>query len=294
MEKTKKMLVIIIFLIFGIVITTASIAEEASDTINTIYLKDGTAIDCDIGWVEKDTFYYRKYGGTIGISLKTVDIDRTYKKYREKKEEAERQPMVRQPQEEAESKVFIPSPRDTPKKQTGAGPFDTLIILFFLCAVLYGAWKIISRATSLIKRHIPPIWLIANSSLIGMVDSKQYHELEALRKEFQISSKHFPLLVYTSSNLGTKIIKRDYKSLKKLYPNKNEKYIPAKLLYNDMMSDPDLHIDEDKIPETIGHAMEAINTLDELSDFISRQEYLKNPDFYDSILGQRIEEIIGV
>ncbi len=80
MEKMNKALLIILLLIFCVAITTVSIAQEASATINRIYLKDGTVIECDMGWIEGDTLYYQKYGGTIGISLKTVDIDRTYKK----------------------------------------------------------------------------------------------------------------------------------------------------------------------------------------------------------------------
>ncbi len=59
-------------------------AKEYPDTINTIYLKDGQVIECDMGWIDKDTLYYRKYGGTIGIPLKKIDIDKTFKKSIEK------------------------------------------------------------------------------------------------------------------------------------------------------------------------------------------------------------------
>ena len=107
MQQTKKILVIILFLIFGVVMTTVSIAEESPDTINTIYLKDGPVIDCDIGWIEGDMFYYRKHGGTIGIPFKTVDIDRTYKEAKEKEEGAEGQAIVRQAEEETERETII-------------------------------------------------------------------------------------------------------------------------------------------------------------------------------------------
>lgn len=55
-------------------------AKEYPETITTIYLKDGTIIKCDMGWVDGDILYYRKYGGTIGISLNRIDIGKSFKK----------------------------------------------------------------------------------------------------------------------------------------------------------------------------------------------------------------------
>ena len=59
-------------------------AEEAPEHINVIYLKDGSKIKCDMGWIEGDTLVYRRYGGTMGIPLKTVNLDKTFKKTKEK------------------------------------------------------------------------------------------------------------------------------------------------------------------------------------------------------------------
>lgn len=86
MTNSKKLVSFILFFILGVVIPTVSNAKEYPKTITVIYLKDGTVIDCDMGWIEGDTLHYRKYGGTISMPLKTVDIERTYKKSIEKEE----------------------------------------------------------------------------------------------------------------------------------------------------------------------------------------------------------------
>ena len=80
MKKTLNILFIILLLISGITLNTLSAAENPSGKIKTIYLKDGSVIECDMGWVDGDTLYYRKYGGTIGIPLDRVDIEKSYKK----------------------------------------------------------------------------------------------------------------------------------------------------------------------------------------------------------------------
>ena len=69
MRKTKSLLIIILLLSFSVVIRTVSIAESNSETIKLIYLKDGQVIKCDMGWIDGDTLYYQKYGGTLGIPL---------------------------------------------------------------------------------------------------------------------------------------------------------------------------------------------------------------------------------
>lgn len=83
MEKTKKTLCTVLLLWLIMSTTTLSLAEEAAGPISTIYLKDGTVINCEMGWIERDTFFYQKYGGIIGIPSKKVDIEKTLRKHKE-------------------------------------------------------------------------------------------------------------------------------------------------------------------------------------------------------------------
>ena len=86
MKIQNMILSAILFIVLGFGITIPTTAEDTPETVNTICLKDGTVIKCDMGWPDGDTFYYRKYGATIGVPLKRVDLDRTYKKSIEQEE----------------------------------------------------------------------------------------------------------------------------------------------------------------------------------------------------------------
>ena len=86
MKKTIITAIACILLSFSMI----GFAKEYPETINTIYLKDGIIIKCDMGWVDGDTLYYRKYGGTIGIPLKRVDIDKTYERSKEREHQKRR------------------------------------------------------------------------------------------------------------------------------------------------------------------------------------------------------------
>lgn len=229
-----------------------------------------------------------------------------YRKPEKNEDKTERQIWPKENEETIEqpkSQIPFPSNRYMPDEQTPESnqkrwrwkSLEEGIVpglLFLVLLIISEIWPKL-RSVFSIKKHIPPKWLRATPSLRGILSSEQYLALEALRKEFKVKSEIFPILVYTSSNLGNKIVRRDYKYLKNLYPDKNEKYILEKLLHDDIMNDPGLHIDEYELSEKINQSMESINSLEELCNFISHQEYLKNPDFYDSILGKRIEGIIA-
>ena len=108
MAKTKKTLWAFLLLLLIMASTALSLAEEVAGPISTIYLKDGTVIDCEMGWIEGEIFYYRKYGGTIGMSLKTVDVGRTYKKHKEKEEEAKKNISSSKPNENLREVQQVP------------------------------------------------------------------------------------------------------------------------------------------------------------------------------------------
>lgn len=76
----KSILIITLSLLLCPALFQLLFAEEAPETIKTIHLKDGRDIECNMGWIEGDTLYYTKYGGKIGIAVKTVDLDKTFEK----------------------------------------------------------------------------------------------------------------------------------------------------------------------------------------------------------------------
>lgn len=57
-----------------------SVGTTAQDTVinlKKIYLKDGQVVECEKGWLDGDTIFYEKYGGTIGIPTSKVDVIKT-------------------------------------------------------------------------------------------------------------------------------------------------------------------------------------------------------------------------
>jgi hypothetical protein len=45
--------------------------------IKTIYLSNGNSITCGKTWFADETIYCHKYGGTVGIPLKQLDLKKT-------------------------------------------------------------------------------------------------------------------------------------------------------------------------------------------------------------------------
>jgi hypothetical protein len=45
--------------------------------IKTIYLSNGNSIACGKTWFDNETIYCHKYGGTVGIPLKQLDLQKT-------------------------------------------------------------------------------------------------------------------------------------------------------------------------------------------------------------------------
>jgi hypothetical protein len=45
--------------------------------IKTIYLSNGNSITCGKTWFGNETIYCHKYGGTVGIPLKQLDLQKT-------------------------------------------------------------------------------------------------------------------------------------------------------------------------------------------------------------------------
>jgi hypothetical protein len=87
MKKVKVVFLVLLFLCLSMSMPPISFsAEEPSEPISIIYLKDGGEVKCDMAWIEGDTLVYRRYGGTMGIPLKTVNLDKTFKRAKGKEQ----------------------------------------------------------------------------------------------------------------------------------------------------------------------------------------------------------------
>lgn len=86
MKNIKTIFLVILFLCLSMSMPSISFsAEEAPDIVTRIVSNDGKVIKCDMGWIEGDTFMYRKFGGTMGLPVKRVNLDKTFKKSKEAK-----------------------------------------------------------------------------------------------------------------------------------------------------------------------------------------------------------------
>ena len=165
--------------------------------------------------------------------------------------------------------------------------------------IFYGIYKICAaiieetKPMTKLKQLIAPKWIQNTPRLKDILNKEQWFALEEIRKEFQINHEQFLLFVLSSPNLGAKIIKRDYGYLRKLFPHEHEKAILSRLIRNDLLPDPALFHNEKIIEEMVENLMTRINTLDELCHYMAQQECEKQPDYFNSTLGQRIETIIG-
>jgi len=134
------------------------------------------------------------------------------------------------------------------------------------------------------SKMLQNIDLILSKKLIG--------GLEKLRKEIDIPHDVFSLAVSASSEFGKIIIKRDYKHLKNEFPDVPEKQILTKLLYYENHAMEMSGSTEQMTDEQIEMAMENINTLDDLCDFITELERREQPLYYENEIGAKIESII--
>jgi len=136
-------------------------------------------------------------------------------------------------------------------------------------------------------------WIRNSRKIKTFLSYNQIKQLENIRAEYNISSNTFTVLVFSSSALGCKIIEKDYANLKKLYPHRDDRLILRQLLLNDFENDPDLNNDEMTSIEIAETAMKKINTLNDLCIYIESLERKKQPDYYESSIGQKIESIIN-
>lgn len=193
MEKMKKALLIIILLIASFAMTEVCYTEEAADILKTIYLKDGQVIKCSMGWRDGDTFYYRKYGGTIGIPIERVDIDRTYNKFHEEQQqikEKERQSIVQESDIKYKSKDVLISNFKVVRRSREKKAWK-----IHLKAGKIPYYEVSFCVTNLAAPSVISIWINTCISKRRVTSTKHYEtkplhtgESEIVRLEYGISS----------------------------------------------------------------------------------------------------------
>ena len=132
MEKTTRVLLIVLLLIFGVVMVRCTspqkphstpVTKEVPDTTKKMYLKSGRIIECDTVWEGMgNDICCRKSGNIIAYSAGEVDLIRTFgessateiaKRYEERKVIAKK-PKI-SPIASQEKKI-VSEKKETPKK----------------------------------------------------------------------------------------------------------------------------------------------------------------------------------
>jgi hypothetical protein len=137
-----------------------------------------------------------------------------------------------------------------------------------------------------------PKWSKMLENIDSILSKKQIGELENLRNEFDIPHDVFSLAVSASSEFGKIIIERDYKNLKKEFPDAPEKKILTALLNYENHAMEMSGSTEQMTDKQIEMAMDNINTLDDLRNFITELEHREQPLYYEGKIGAKIESII--
>lgn len=176
--------------------------------------------------------------------------------------------------------------------QSGASLSDSFSIFLLTSVIIIGLivfWAMVTHTNISLYG-----WVKASPRIKELLSHEQIKELEKVRKEFQIKNDEFNLLFLSSLAFGRKIIKRDYKQIKKLYPDWDEKATLKMLLLDDLKKDPDWSDKSSgEINNFVEEAMKEIDNLNQLCTFIEKLDYPKNQLFYDSALSKKIEKIIG-
>lgn len=137
-----------------------------------------------------------------------------------------------------------------------------------------------------------PAWLKMIQGMEAILNNKQIRELEILRKEWEIPHDTFSLAVSASSEFGIIIIERDYKRLKKQYPNLSEKQILTAMLQHENQVMKASGSTEVMTEVQITTAMSKINSLVDFCDFVVGIEHHEQPLYYNNEICARIESII--
>lgn len=164
-----------------------------------------------------------------------------------------------------------------------------IIFSIVLLIILGAAYYIYDRY---IKKILIFVFVRWSKRFRELLSYEEIRELDKVRKDFSYSHDEYEIIVCSSSALGKKIVIRDYGRFKKLYPDRDEKRILRDLLLDDLKKDPEYM--NRNIEKVTNEAMNNINSLEQLLSYIESHERKRNPNYYESSIGQRIEAIIKV
>ncbi len=136
------------------------------------------------------------------------------------------------------------------------------------------------------------IWLELLGDLAKMLNPQQIEKLERLRENYSIPHDFFVIGVSASSEIGNKIIRRDYNDL-----SKRNKYLSEKEKFVFLLNHENKHIklsgsNHIMTDDQIENAVLNMNNLDDLCEFITNLEKLENPLIYENEIFMETERII--
>jgi len=139
-------------------------------------------------------------------------------------------------------------------------------------------------------------WVQHLPRLKTILSYNQIRQLEKVREEFALDPDIFFGFVTASTELGRKIIERDYRQLKMFYPDKAEQAILKELLVKDLKIDYGMTDNSEDTELTVRVAdqlIRNISTLEQLCGCVASLERSANPDFHSSAPMKRIDEIMS-
>jgi hypothetical protein len=168
----------------------------------------------------------------------------------------------------------------------GSYIIELLVLLGVIVAIHY-----IAKSKHL-RALFAPKWVKNMPECADFLNVEQCSKLETLRKEFDFPYDVFSLAVSASSEYGKIIIERDYKRIKKQYPNISEKQILTAMLQHENQVMEASGSKEVMTEMQITKAMSKINSLEDFCDFVVAIEHREQPMYYKNEICARIESII--
>jgi len=79
----RKFLILCGCLLIGSM-TSMAFGEEVFEPVNVVYMKNGKAIRCRIGWLEGTKMVCQKFNGTVSLPLQSINLEKTFPKFKKR------------------------------------------------------------------------------------------------------------------------------------------------------------------------------------------------------------------
>ena len=64
--------------------TSMAFGEEVFEPVSVVYMKNGKAIHCRIGWLEGTKMVCQKFNGTVSLPLQSINLEKTFPKFKKR------------------------------------------------------------------------------------------------------------------------------------------------------------------------------------------------------------------